>query len=397
MLAAIWRTEGMHQMNFTDAATFIGDFGGPLVADPVNGIIGLAVGRKDGGPIDDGSLQQFCITAFVVRKLSLPELYRRGMVPAAQAIAAIAQSSMQITSQDVNVEETGDEFRLQPYNGSSHANPACLNTQKWFEKLRPGISIANPEQSYPNRLVGGSAGFFVKDGAGTIYLVSCNHVIARERVTGALLADEPIVQPATMDLSGSDLTTLATASDIANRFQIATLSAFVGVDVHTPGIPRPPPNYVDAALAEVHIKRMPHSLLDRLPYGGRLLGEEDFAYNPATGQFTGSTSVFKCGRTTGYTEGVITGVRGYFTVNFAGQKATFVDQLSIKPAADNTGPFSENGDSGSPVINESHKLVGLLFAGSPQVSWANPIRRVLVELASATTAAGRPVGMLNLV
>lgn len=127
------------------------------------------------------------------------------------------------------------------------------------------------------------------------------------------------------------------------------------------------------------------------------MGEEDLAYDSATRQFTSSTSVFKCGRTTGYTEGVVTGVRGYFTVDFAGQKATFIDQLTIMPAADNTGPFSESGDSGSPVMNDTHKLVGLLFAGAPRISWANPIRRVLAELANTTTFAGNPMGVLTLV
>jgi hypothetical protein len=45
-----------------------------------------------------------------------------------------------------------------------------------------------------------------------------------------------------------------------------------------------------------------------------------------------------------------------------------------------TTPFSQQGDSGSLVLDFERKAVGLLFSGSPQITVINPIASVLSAL-----------------
>ena len=95
------------------------------------------------------------------------------------------------------------------------------------------------------------------------------------------------------------------------------------------------------------------------------------------GRLTGSASgelgvaVRKSGRTTELTAGEITQVDVTCQVQYGlGQIAVFEDQLMA-------GPMSEGGDSGSVVVNGSNQVVGLLFAGSAQVTIMNRIEHVL--------------------
>ena len=61
-----------------------------------------------------------------------------------------------------------------------------------------------------------------------------------------------------------------------------------------------------------------------------------------------------------------------------------MNQIAIEATADNVGPFSDSGDSGSGVLNDRHELVGLLFAGSPGRTLVNSIADVINELRNAT-------------
>jgi hypothetical protein len=57
----------------------------------------------------------------------------------------------------------------------------------------------------------------------------------------------------------------------------------------------------------------------------------------------------------------------------AGRTALFTDQLMA-------GPMSQGGDSGSAVLDESNRLVGLLFAGSDNSTVINRIGNVFSAL-----------------
>ncbi len=94
-------------------------------------------------------------------------------------------------------------------------------------------------------------------------------------------------------------------------------------------------------------------------------------------------SVRKSGRTTGFTQGTIQTINVTGNVSYgACGTAKFVGQIAIVP-----GSFSAPGDSGSPILGGMDSLgrrrpVGLLFAGSQTVTFANRISDVLGALHS---------------
>lgn len=75
--------------------------------------------------------------------------------------------------------------------------------------------------------------------------------------------------------------------------------------------------------------------------------------------------VKKSGRSSGLTHGQITQVNVSANVNMGnGKIAIFMDQFAM-------GPLSKPGDSGSIILDEGNRAVGLLFAGSDAITLAN--------------------------
>lgn len=153
---------------------------------------------------------------------------------------------------------------------------------------------------------------------------------------------ESITQPGVLD-GGNSSTVIATLShDFFPRLNDA--------------------NYVDAALAQ------PYDA-SRLSTG--ILG---------IGDPTGTTNVIlnadvrKSGRTTGVTSGTVVAADATVKVNYGNDVLLFKNQFIVESA---TPPFSSPGDSGSLIIDENLKVMGLLFAGSEYVTLANPIDAVL--------------------
>ncbi len=79
----------------------------------------------------------------------------------------------------------------------------------------------------------------------------------------------------------------------------------------------------------------------------------------------------KYGRTTQQTKGFVWATNVTVDVNYGGPGvARFVRQIMIK----GNGTFSAGGDSGSLIVTQrGNNPVGLLFAGSSQFTFANPI------------------------
>jgi hypothetical protein len=105
---------------------------------------------------------------------------------------------------------------------------------------------------------------------------------------------------------------------------------------------------------------------------------------------TSGMVVFKVGQATGRSEGrVIDDNYPSFDISADGRTHTFTGQIAIQNI-DTTKPFSEHGDSGSVIINDQNKIVGLLFAGGkkivvkgverPFITLANHISDVFTEL-----------------
>jgi hypothetical protein len=105
--------------------------------------------------------------------------------------------------------------------------------------------------------------------------------------------------------------------------------------------------------------------VNRVGLGGVSRGlAPNYRIDAATDQFRGSNRVYKAGRTTGWTEGDVVSIGVITDVEYDAGVARFRNQIAIQPTADNTGPFSNSGDSGSGIYNEKHQLAALLFAGS---------------------------------
>ena len=86
------------------------------------------------------------------------------------------------------------------------------------------------------------------------------------------------------------------------------------------------------------------------------------------------TAVKKSGRTTGLTTGEILQIDVTADVSYGGGRtARFTDQLLA-------GAMSQGGDSGSAVLDDQNRLVGLLFAGSDTTTIINRISHVFESL-----------------
>jgi hypothetical protein len=210
--------------------------------------------------------------------------------------------------------------------------------------LRIGCSVGH------SRITVGTLGGFVEllERAGPCIL-SNNHVLADEN--RASLGD-PILQPSLSDGGRSP------------QDEVAILAKLVPLTAGGK-------NLVDAAAAI--LQENISADFGTLTGQGALQGVRS---EPLEGQ----ERVFKIGRTTGLTQGHVSAfevddVWIQYDIGLLG----FDRQIEIAPVGGS--PFSLGGDSGSLVVDESLRAVGLLFAGNDvDVSYANPIQAVLETL-----------------
>jgi len=226
---------------------------------------------------------------------------------------------------------------------SATTDPAPEKPPLWCERPVPiGVSTGHPN------ITAGTIGCRVTDGT-NVYALSNNHVYADENK--ADIGDN-VLQPGTYD-GGVD-------PDDA----IGTLADFVTIDFG----PRSR-NTVDAAIAVSTVDLLGNAT----PFGG---------YGTPSSTTVAADvglSVQKYGRTTGLTEGAITGINATVRVRYDSGQARFLGQIVIGP-----GGFSDGGDSGSLIVTqEGNNPVGLLFAGSSSVTIANPIDAVLAAFSAS--------------
>jgi hypothetical protein len=229
------------------------------------------------------------------------------------------------TVQDVptDVQEVGEIQALAPLEYTARRRP-CPG----------GFSVGHLE------IAAGTLGAWVKrEGDERWYILSNNHVLANE--SRARLGD-PILQPGPYD-GGSILDRIATLTAVA---------------------PFGDPVLVDGALAVADDPTFANPTIHGIgaPAGWRdaQLGER----------------VSKSGRTTEVTSGEITGLNAVVNVQFDTGLRRCADQIIIGP-----GGFSAGGDSGSLIIAAAdRKVVGLLFAGSAEITIANRMSHVVEAL-----------------
>ncbi len=196
----------------------------------------------------------------------------------------------------------------------------------------------------------GTIGARVTDGSET-YGLSNNHVFANRNE--AKVGDN-VIQPGIADGGSDPEHAFGTLTDFE---KIRFCSGFLCPD-----------NRLDAAIAAAS----PDELGAATPPNGY------GAPRSETAKATLNLAVQKYGRTTGLTNGTVTGLNAIINVNYRTGIARFVDQIIIS----GPGSFSTGGDSGSLIVTRARgsndrKPVALLFAGSANTTIANPIDLVL--------------------
>ncbi len=211
-------------------------------------------------------------------------------------------------------------------------------TSRFPRPVPIGVSTGHPS------ITAGTIGCRVTDDYGNVYASSNNHVYADEnRASGG----DPVLQPGSYD-GGVD-------PDDA----IGTLADFQPIDFG--GF-----NFIGAAIALTST-----DLLDNATPSD---GYETPRSSPVSARI--GQRVMKYGRTTSLTKGRVYAINASVLVSYESGIALFVGQIIGTP-----GNFSAPGDSGSLIViekgSDQRRPVGLLFAGSPTITIANPIQFVM--------------------
>ncbi len=165
---------------------------------------------------------------------------------------------------------------------------------------------------------------------------------------------DPIYQPGPYDSTG-DLNFRGWLDPVINLPYIATLKQFVTLAANN--------NLQDSAIAAIHPKILAAGLIDP---------SYPTINQPCTGfgPLAVGMKLQKCGRTTGYTTGQVIALNASFTIDYDFGPARFLDCAVLSA-------MSQGGDSGALILDMNQRAVALLFAGSDQVTLANPINPIV--------------------
>lgn len=306
-------------------------------------VVATGIGYKTSGGERTSDL---CVVVSVIEKVDAAALPPSERIPP------------RVDDVPTDVVQTGRIRALQPRTGRHRPAPG-------------GVSIGHRD------ITAGTLGCLVSKN-GDLLILSNNHVLANSNDASP---GDPILQPGPVD--GGQLP--------ADR--IADLEDFVPIRFAQPEPPSPcataraviaflnatcraigsqtryravtlqvEDNLVDAAIAR---PRSSEDVTDEILEIGTIQG---------VGEAELGTPLKKSGRTTGLTTGEVQQVDVTVDVDYGGGRtARFVDQLMA-------GAMSQGGDSGSAVLDDQNRLVGLLFAGSETSTILNRIGHVLSEL-----------------
>jgi hypothetical protein len=214
-----------------------------------------------------------------------------------------------------------------------------------------GVSGSNVNDITSAFCCGGTLGSLLTSGGTTYYILSNNHILARQDQAAP---GEDISQPGLIDNGCRPATIVA---DFTTAPKLGT--------------------NVDAAIALLR-----DSLMDTTGFIQGIGTISSVVKAPAVG-----LAVEKSGRTTGTTTGTIGSVNTSVNVQYqirCGQGKKYVISYTNQIVI-NSSSFSAGGDSGSLIVtnNTCHQPVGLLFAGSSSSTIANPIGVVLSKVGNA--------------
>ena len=298
-------------------------------------VVGVGIGQKVKGSKEQTDL---AVVIYVKRKYATSSLNKSDTVP--KTLSALDEVTIPPTA---GIPEA-DTLKLDGASVQTDVKEIGeIVAQAYTARLRP----AQPGYSLGHyQITAGTFGCLVTDACSPCrsYILSNNHVLAN---SNAASIGDPILQPGAYD------------GGVYPADRIARLARFVpiyfGADERY--------NLVDAALASPLDSRlvMPSIVGIGVPKGTR--------------EATVGMKVIKSGRTTQTTTGKVIDTNATVAVNFGSSGVAYFRNQII------TDAMSQGGDSGSLLLSaEDQNAVGLLFAGSSEVTIHNHIKNVELAL-----------------
>lgn len=309
-------------------------------------VIGMGLGYKRRG---DQETDEPAVVFFVNKKIPAEALSVDQMIP------------KKIGRASTDVVEVG-EMRFLRRTG--RMRPAC-----------PGVSIGH------YKVTAGTFGALVKDRqTGQIMILSNNHVLANasDGSDGKCRLGDPIYQPGSYDGGGEEdiIGTLERFVPISRYSREVNCSlASLGVKAANAVIQSFRPNY-RVRLEKQGMVNVVDCALAR-PVDDQAVSPEimEIGRPRGIGEIRPGIPVKKSGRTSGLTRGKVTAV--HVTLNVAMGHGSDIVRFQEQIMTDMK---SAPGDSGSLVLDDQNRAVGLLFAGSENHTVCNPIQTVLDQL-----------------
>lgn len=313
-------------------------------------VCGVAMGKKMVRAAAADEEQPMSIVVLVKKKLPEDQLRRQDIIP--KSIDGIP----------TDVIEVG-EIRL-----------LSGRTEK-LKKVQPGCSIGH------YKITAGTLGAIVKDAkTGEPLILSNNHVLANgsNGNDGKAQIGDPILQPGPHD-GGTRKDEIGTLYKFVpvyrDKMQPVCAKAAAAEQLTNAFVRMLAPKYIVRFMRQTQRDNLVDAALAKPKDSERLdpniieLGKIN-----GVGEAEQGMKVIKSGRTTGVTKGEIKAVGATVQVDMGdGSEAVFSDQIIA------TG-MSQGGDSGSIVLDEQNRAVGLLFAGSDKVTIINRIQNVIDKL-----------------
>lgn len=312
-------------------------------------VVGVGIGSKQTRGTETG---EPALVVLVTKKLPPEFLPRAALVP--KSIEKIK----------TDVVETG-RFRLLVEN-SGRYRPAP-----------PGVSIGH------YLVTAGTFGAVVYDRqSGKPLILSNNHILANRTngADGRARQGDPILQPGPYDGGHTDKDVIG----ILERFvplrykeEPATCPVAAGLEWYMNSLLR-----VYRPTYSLRLFRLTetYNLVDcavAAPTDPGLITPEILKIGPVRGTAEAEPGmpVKKCGRTTDLTTGTVRYTHATVSVDIGNNEEAFFEEQFI------TDAMSRPGDSGSLVLDDKNRAVGLLFAGSDTYTVCNRIQNVLDALA----------------
>ncbi|MFP3604664.1 hypothetical protein [Paraburkholderia sp. SIMBA_053] len=252
-----------------------------------------------------------------------------------------------------------------PHSGPASPGVGSLVQEQQFHRpLVCGLQLQNYDDDVrtgeitKGYMFVGTLGCFVNLANGSVAMLSNNHVLAGEN--RGVIGQDRILQPGGVNFQHTMLA--GVLEDFVKLTPSPAGASMVQGNVHL--------NTVDAATATVAAGQVPSQTYLPLRAVTGPIG---------VGTAAVSDEVYKVGRTTALTHGIVTQVGTVSQVRYGMGTCWFQQSIVIEGV--DGALFSDHGDSGSAIVRKrDHALVGLLYAGNGTQTYACPIDQVMSAL-----------------